>query len=159
MDDFAGPETLDIDAIAAWLDDGGHFSQLDIRAFCAALADLKAGRAAFAARHARAIRPAPVILAEAPMGRAHSASAALIDTLVWIDLPLDVALARNLLALGRQPDAQAHWFETYLEDYLRTTRLILMHQQKVVRPCADIILDGTQSPLALWSHLRQEMGR
>jgi uridine kinase len=158
MDDFAGPDTFNIDAMAAWLAEGGDFSQLDIGPFCAALADLKAGRTVVAERDARALIPAPLILAEAPMGRAHLPSAGLIDTLVWIDLPLDVALARNLLALLRQPEAPAHWFETYLEDYLRTTRQILTHQQNVVRPLADITLDGKLSPTALWAQLKRALG-
>lgn len=135
MDDFSGPETLASTQLDAWLDVGGDFSQMDISRFCEALASMKAGSAPGT--------PLEIILAEAPLGRAHAASAPLLDTLFWIDVPFDLALARNLLALySAHNGLSPAWFKGYLAEYLQVTRRVLEHQHNVVRPRADHVLDG-----------------
>lgn len=136
MDDFSGPETLASEQLGAWLDAGGDFSALDISRFCATLANLKTGVSADAPL-------ASIVLAEAPLGRAHAGSAPLLDTLIWIDLPLDIALARNLLALHAMPGGPPEgWVQGYLDAYLHITRRVLEHQDNVIRAGADYVIDG-----------------
>ncbi|WP_344672524.1 hypothetical protein [Sphingorhabdus rigui] len=132
MDDFSGPETLASLQLDAWLDAGGDFNLMDVSRFCDALATLKTGTS-----------PVEVALIEAPLGRAHAGSAALLDTLFWIDIPFDIAMARNFLALYHQntPPPPA-WFQGYLTQYLKVTRRVLEHQHRIVRPRADHVLDG-----------------
>ena len=155
MDDFSGPETLAATHLDGWLEAGGDFSALDISSFCAALAQLKAQKSLIPAPvaanlpaptlpNASQAHPAEIILAEAPLGRAHRGSASLIDTLLWIDVPLDLALARNLLIFCQtEPAPPPGWIAGYLEQYSRITRRVLEHQYAVVRPGADHMLDGS----------------
>jgi uridine kinase len=95
----------------------------------------------------------PLVLFETAFGRAHRATGAFIDFLIWIDTPLDIALSRACLvfleALQRdqRPNAAAEfvaWQTRYMRDYpmLRTTYLALRER---LAATADLILDGTGS--------------
>ena len=44
-----------------------------------------------------AVGPASYVVADAPLGRAHSDSGRFIDLMVFIDTPLDIAMARRTL--------------------------------------------------------------
>ena len=86
-----------------------------------------------------------------PLGREHAETAPLIDFLIWIDLPLDVALARKLHELTsralRSPALDEHgralgWLNGYLDSYLAVVREVLVVQHNRVRPRADLIIDG-----------------
>src|SRR5262249_53320121 len=88
------------------------------------------------------------------LARAHQPTARLIDWLIWIDTPLDLALARTLahqvrLAGKAAPQAAARfigWLDGYLESYPRVMRRGYQLQLETVRPQADLVLDGTLSP-------------
>jgi len=68
------------------------------------LAALKNGEAITPPDEGR-IEPAKYILFEMPMGRAHGPTAGLIDLLLWIDIPFDIALARKLRGWSQLIDA------------------------------------------------------
>lgn len=130
MDEFSGPEVLHAGDLRGWLDEGGDFSALNISRFTAALAQLTTTKRG-------------IILVEAPLGRAHLESSSLIDRLFWLDVPLDIALARNVLAFQNAPEPpSAAWMQGYLHEYLAVTRAVLAHQEKIVRSGADSILDA-----------------
>lgn len=91
------------------------------------------------------------LLFEMPLGREHAETAPLIDFLIWIDLPLDVALARKLRELTDRalhspaPDEHGRalaWLNGYLDSYLAVVREVLVVQHNRVRPGADLIVDG-----------------
>lgn len=76
------------------------------------------------------------------LGRADAATGALVDHLVWLDLPPDLALARKLRALlAAMPDAGA--LAGYLAHYESLLRPTYAVQRARVRPDADQILDAT----------------
>jgi GTPase SAR1 family protein len=132
MDDFSGPETQASMQLDTWLDAGGDFNLMDISSFCDAMATLKTSKS-----------PAEVAFIEAPLGRAHARSATMLDTLFWIDIPFDISMARNFLALYQQnTPPPPTWFQDYLTQYLQVTRRVFEHQRRVVRPGADHLLDG-----------------
>ena len=100
----------------------------------------------------RSVTPRKYIVLETQFGRAHSATAALIDLLIWIDVPLEVALARKLKAFAgealreERPHAardRLAWLEGYLGNYLALVRRLLVLQAERVRPQADLVLDGS----------------
>ena len=73
------------------------------------------------------LSPAEIVLLETPFGRLHSETAAYVDMFLWLDTPLDVALARKLMQFNshslRQNDAEQRrqfqeWLTVYLENYL-----------------------------------------
>jgi len=93
----------------------------------------------------------PLVLFETAFGRAHRATGAFIDFLIWIDTPLDIALARASLVFleslqrDQAPNAAAEfvvWQTRYMQGYpmLRTTYLALRER---LAATADLILDGT----------------
>ena len=94
-----------------------------------------------------------------PLGRAWLPGSALIDVLVWVDVPLDLALARRLREMtadllqgsqgpqGPQRDGAAlqrglAWLHDYLAHYTSTLHAVLQAQQRAVRPQADLVVDG-----------------
>ena len=104
------------------------------------------------------------LLFEMPLGREHAETAPLIDFLIWIDLPLDVALARKLGELTnralRSPAPDEHgralaWLNGYLDSYLAVVREVLVVQNDRVRPGADLIVDGLADFPSLVAELAQ----
>jgi uridine kinase len=94
----------------------------------------------------------PLVLFETAFGRAHRATGAFVDFLIWIDTPLDIALSRaNLVFLDsvRQnpaPNAAAdfiEWLARYMRDYpiVRTMYLALSER---ISSMADLVIDGTK---------------
>ena len=95
------------------------------------------------------------VLVDGPLGRAHPPTAGMIDFLVFLDTPLDIALARVVRGqAGRatrssEPEAArnfAVWLEGYLDNYARFMRRSYDVQRMTVMPQADLVLDGTFTP-------------
>jgi len=74
------------------------------------------------------------VFVDYPFGRAHPVIAPYINFALWIDTPLDVALARRLLR-----DKKPHDLEFYLARHRQT---YLVHEATVRLGC-DFVLDGT----------------
>jgi hypothetical protein len=128
--------------IEAWLDRGARLDEIPVPGFAEKLADLKASGA-------------PFVVVDSPLGRAHPPTAAAIDFLIFVDTPLDIALARVLLDQARlaaraaEPGAArdfAVWLEGYLGNYARFMRRSYGVQRTTVMPQADLVLDGTFTP-------------
>ncbi len=92
------------------------------------------------------------MLFETPFGRLHRATGAFIDFLVWIDTPLEVALARAMLAsieLAEQTteaNASSNFVKKqkgYITNYLML-RPMYVAQRKAISSAADLVLDGTK---------------
>lgn len=127
--------------IEAWADRGAPFAEITAPNFAEDLARLRASGVSY-------------VVVDAPLGRAHPATAAMIDFLIFVDTPLDVALARTIRAgaarAAQASDTAAHnfaaWLETYLDGYTRFTRRICEIQRARVMPNADLVLDGMLAP-------------
>jgi uridine kinase len=136
--------------IRQWMLSGADPNVLSVAGLAQALHALKAGHPVrdpltgadlIAERH---------VIFEAPFGRWHAASGVHIDLLVWIDTPLDIALARKLRQLLGSfevpADTLKSWLSDYLTNYLDLVESLLRLQRERVRPHADIVIDGLQSP-------------
>ena len=146
LDGFETPADLMSPAVLAqWLKAGAHFDHFTVPGLAESLAALKAGHPVREPVSGRAVAPAPLILFEMPFGRAHPPTAPLIDLLVWLDTPLDVALARNVLAWQAEGRPQ-HWLAAYMKEYLAVTRSVLKAQKAQIAPTADLTLDGLAPP-------------
>lgn len=148
MDDYERMTREPLERVARWAERGADFDELDIAGLAERLRALKAGAAA------------KYVVFETQFGRAHRATGALIDLLVWIDVPLEIALARKLRAfaaeaLGERREGAARerlqWLDGYLAGYLALVRRLLVIQAEKVRPQADLVLDGTGTPASLAS--------
>lgn len=144
FDDYETFTARDPAEIEAWVGRGAPFAEITAPKFSEDLARLRAGGASY-------------VVVDAPIGRAHPSTAAVIDFLIFIDTPLDVALARVIKAQAARaaqaglPAAQGFvtWLEAYLDGYTRFTRRIYGIQRARVMPQADLVLDGTLPPLQL----------
>ena len=135
--------------IARWLADGGDPNQFQTPQLSADLHALCAGKAITLAHNGQVAQPARVIVLEEPFGRERAEVAGLIDFVVCIDLPLEIALARKLLRMldfllaEQTPDAFAKHLQFFLPWYIESGReLYRVVQQRVLRNC-DLTADGT----------------
>lgn len=151
-DDYQQVTERPMDEVVAWLDDGASLDFIEVPLLVEHLQSLKRGEAVRNPDSGDWIQPAPVLLLETPMGRAHAPTGRLIDSLVWLDLPLDLALARKLGSFiddfHLAPDDELRdclgWLGGYLGDYCRGTHRALALQQRLVRETAvDLYLDAT----------------
>ncbi|KQQ31331.1 uridine kinase [Methylobacterium sp. Leaf123] len=138
--------------VSAWLADGAPLDAVPVPGLTEDLARLRRGepvpdreRGGTLRLSRRAARP--VIVLDTLLGRAHPGTGAQIDHLVWLDLPLDVALARKLRSFTgearRDPPAAAGFLaalDAYLGRYETLLHPTYALQRKRVRPAADQIL-------------------
>lgn len=134
--------------IQRWFADGADYNAYETPVLTSHLQELKAGRSIRYPTDGTVIEPARYVVADAPLGRAHSASGRLIDLLVFIDTPLDVAMARRVLrdidAASRQTaDRPLEHVKADLAGYERGARPVYEHFQARMRADADLIVDGT----------------
>ena len=124
------PVTMPADP-SQWFADGADFNEWKSDSLEAELSSLKD-------------RNVPIVF-EAPLGRAHAATGRFIDYLVFIDTPLEVALARWVRRFMRQADASDE-FTMLLDMYETVLRPVYLEQRRQVVPHADLVLDGTSDP-------------
>ena len=138
--------------LVQWIQNGADFDLFSIPGLARDLEKLKQGEAVADPVTNEMVEPRKYVLFEMPFGKAHAATAPYIDLLLWIDLPLDVALARKVrehagIFLERyHPDKQQEclaWLHGYLDSYLIFVHDILVIQHDKVRPQADLVLDGS----------------
>lgn len=89
------------------------------------------------------------LLFETPLGRRHTQSGQHIDLLVWLETPLDIALARKLRQLVTDRSLEttraagpAGWLVGYLDNYLSFVARLMRIQAASVAAQADLVLDG-----------------
>ena len=111
-----------------WSEAGADYSLWDLSALEDGLRRLLAENPAY-------------ILVDYPFGRAHPMIAPYLDCALWIDTPLDIALARRVLR--DTPRKGAVIMKQTLEFYLARHRDTYLVHEATVRPTCDFILDGT----------------
>jgi uridine kinase len=151
MDDYERMTREPMADVRRWADRGADFDQLSVPLLGEHLRELKCGEPVVTPSGARLV-PRKYIVFETQFGRAHTATAGLIDLLIWIDVPLEIALARKLKAVAEEalreerPHAARErlaWLQGYLDSYLALVRRLLLVQAERVRPQADLVLDGS----------------
>ena len=90
-----------------------------------------------------------LVVFETPFGRACPQIGPMIDASVWLDCPLDLALARKLSTLVQSGGGDPHLaaiLSGWLGAYEGFTRRALLVQGEKVRPLADLHLSATEAP-------------
>ena len=93
------------------------------------------------------IPTAKYIVFDAPLGRAHSDTGKFIDYMVFIDTPLDIAMARRLLrdlTIHTEQGAEnsAKCLNAHLYSYLNGGRSLFLELGNQIKGNCDIVLDG-----------------
>jgi len=134
-----------------WMERGADFGELVIPLLAQHLQSLKQGEPVVDPSTGREIAPRKHLLFETHFGRAHHDSGRYIDLLIWLETPLDVALARNVqdflrpLIAARADPAMGErlgGIHRYLETYVADVRRLRMMQRERVRADADVVIDG-----------------
>lgn len=152
LDDFESYTRMSSTEMQAWMASSGDPNDFDLSDLAEDLQRLKQ-----APNHSRSNSPDSsnsqnVIFFETLFGRQHHETGQWIDYQIWIDLPADLSLARNLQMVLRQvledrPEnhtAGAGWVYQYLEHYIGFVRELLLTQQQWIGNQAEIVVDGTQ---------------
>jgi len=150
MDHYERMTREPIGDVARWAERGADFDELEVPLLGEHLRALKAGEPVVEPAGRTTIAPRKYIVFETQFGRAHQATGSLIDLLIWIDVPLELALARKLKAFcaealrgERAPRERLEWLDGYLASYLALVRRLLLVQAARVRPQADLVVDGS----------------
>lgn len=83
------------------------------------------------------------LILDYPFAYCHDTIKPYIDTAFFIDTPLDISLARQILR--DLSDATADEIRHGLEMYLNYARIALIQMQKDILPSSDYVIDGTLS--------------
>ncbi|RZJ20220.1 MAG: uridine kinase [Haliea sp.] len=180
FDDYEHATRQSVEQLSQWLDSGADVNQLeapgladDLLAWCEGRPIAARGAALTPAQVRTGIETHPVVpgnsplVFEMPLGRAWSPTARHIDVLVWVDTPLDIALARRLREIsadvlqGDPADARRGlgWIHGYLDHYIGTIHAVLQAQRNAVRPGADLVLDGMAGIDSLVDQVMQHLGQ
>ncbi|MCJ2038379.1 AAA family ATPase [Methylobacterium sp. J-059] len=133
--------------IKAWLGRGAPISEIPVPGL----------REELLRRRSQASAQTPFVVLDTLVGRAHPATEGLVDLMVWIALPLDLALARKVrrvvaavrTAPGRRDfERLADWLDTYLGHYTDFVHDAYLQQEERIAPEADLSVDGlTAAPI------------
>ena len=136
------------DDIQHWFVAGADYDAYETPVFTSHLEALKAGESIRYPVGGAIMGPTRYVVADAPLGRAHSDSGRFIDLMVFIDTPLDVALARRTLrdielSRGWSADEAVLYAKEELTAYLAEARPLYDEFQERMRTTSDVTIDGT----------------
>lgn len=151
MDHYQSMTRMPIEDVERWRARGANLDELPVGPLAEHLASLKQGRSVVDPATGAVIASSAYIVFDTHFGRAHQATGGLIDLLVWLDTPPDIALARNLRGflrplLGPRPPEQTrdrlHWIDRYLDNYETVVSALLRSQAARIRPGADVLIES-----------------
>lgn len=114
--DFDGPEEM-ID----WVDKGANYDEWNLAPLIAA--------------------PVDYIVLDFPFAYKHSKTSELIDFTVYIDTPLDIAMARRVIRDFKNSTNESILNE--MENYLLQGRRAYLEMIMSIKPNSDLIVEGT----------------
>jgi len=126
-----------------WLPDGADFNAWQCEQLVSDLKALKHGRTIDHPVTGKSIGPANTIIFDAPLGYAHGDLGALIDFMIFVDTPLEIAMARRLLRASTENTSTD--LATEMQNYLKFGRKCYLAMDRYVKPACDFIVDGSES--------------
>jgi uridine kinase len=126
FDDFDHLMVWDED-YAGWLARGANFEEFDLSKMREHVEKITIG--------------SDLVIFDYPHGRLNRAFRDAIDFSIYVDTPLDIALARRILRDNPSKEA----LETDLRAYLDIGRGAFLTHGEQIKPTADLIIDGSQT--------------
>jgi uridine kinase len=145
------------DDLQHWFADGAHYDTYETPLFARHLQTLKAGHSICYPIGGTIVGPARYVVADAPLGRAQSDSGKLIDLLVFVDTPLDIAMARRILRDIELADEPLQSVKAELLGYETRAKSIYEHFRGRMRADADLIIGGTLGIDLIVERIRSEV--
>ncbi len=149
FDDYAATSTY-VSDMATWIATGADPDAWRTPRLAQDVQALRVGTAVLHPNGIDRLDATPYIVLEEPFGRQRTEMAPLIDVVVCVDLPLEIALARRI---GRDiqrmrtetatPEAIVAHIEEYLRWYQSIVRQLYLVVQTQVRAHCDLVVDGT----------------
>jgi len=134
-----------------WIADGADPNEFKTPQFFEDVRALKEGKTIIHPETKQETRPTPYLIIEEPFGRGRDALRKLIDFLVYVDTPLEVAYVRKLsrksdfLPWEDNPSVFIEHLRENMEWYLRVGRnFYLAVSKSAVKDC-DLIVDGLRT--------------
>jgi uridine kinase len=171
FDDYASSSEYPND-FRHWIDGGGNLDQWKTPLFARDLTALRQGKCVNSPQDGAVIHPTDYLVIEQPLGRGQPEMAGLIDFVVAVRTPLDIALVRRTMRdldlqspmqlenatreeLIKKLQAMRGYLKYFLDLYLEIERELYITIQDKVQRDADLILDGMQSTEKLADDLIQ----
>ncbi|MCH8989817.1 MAG: hypothetical protein IIA92_13560 [Chloroflexi bacterium] len=139
--------TVHPEDLHTWLTSGADYNVWKTPSLTSDLHSLTTGNHITSPVDGSTIPAAQYIVFDAPLGRAHSDTGKFIDFMVFIDTPLDIAMARRLLrditthtVKGAENSIKS--LNAHLSSYLNGGRLLFLELENQIKSNCDIVLDG-----------------
>ena len=134
------------DSLPAWFKEGADYNVWQTPLLTEHLESLTSGQPVTSPVNGLTTSPARYVVFDAPLGRAHDETGRFIDLMVFIDTPLDVAMARRVLRdsstfAEQEAEETLTSLRSEMSGYLDRARPIYVYSQDRQRDC-DLILDG-----------------
>ncbi|MEM7127198.1 MAG: hypothetical protein AAF702_12775 [Chloroflexota bacterium] len=152
-DDLAEGANVHPESLRQRILDGADYNAWQMPGLIRDLERLRQGQAIQSVANGNILAPQPLVFLDAAIGRANDRLRPYIDLMVYIDTPLDIAMARRIQRdyFGRKQDevkrmdagetlAQIDGMTTAYLDWAREAYLALANQ---VKPLSDLIIDGS----------------
>jgi uridine kinase len=131
--DFDGPSDI-ID----WVDKGANYNEWKLEPLIKDIETLIA-------------EPIEYLIIDFPFAYKHSKTSPFIDLTVFIDTPLDIAMARRIIRDFKGFSNQSILNE--MANYIQQGRRGYLEMLKTVKPNSDIVIDGTQTVTGIVDNL------
>src|SRR5581483_7957212 len=150
--------------ITQWVNDGANPDEWETPQLVEDLQTLRQGNSVTNPKTKEVLQPAAFIVLEEPFGREREAIKDLIDFVVAIDVPLEIALARRLLEIPEMPYFSEHPEESlpaitrYLRSYLyHSSRELYIAVNQQVRKNCDLVVDGMRPTDVLATEIAEKV--
>lgn len=152
MDDYESFTSFSPDQMQRWLARGANPNEFSLPTLEKHLGKLKHQEPPPQDSYRSNTREYNVVFFETQFGKLHQQTGQFIDFQVWISLPPEIALSRQLGAIidtilqspTSEHTAGLGWLRNYMSEYSRFVRRVLLAQQHWFESSADLILDGTR---------------
>lgn len=125
-----------------WYNNGKDYSAWKTPVLAGTLANLKLGKTCICPVTGKTIEPTKWIIFDAPLGRNHVETGQFIDFLVFLDTPLDIALARRLQRDYLNNDClDKQAIRQDLETYVHFSRPLFLDTDSL-KADADLLVNG-----------------
>jgi uridine kinase len=162
-DDYDHLLELEISDFKKWVETGCDTNKYKTTRFTEDLRKLRNGSTIENPITNMEVKPGRYIIVEDPTGRTREEMKRLIDYLVFLQVPLEISLARTysreLKNRQKYKDAEEllQYLESFTDRYLDWYHKALQNLEKRIREDADLILDGQKTSHELAEILKQKI--